>query len=176
MKTKNRKIWSLGVALAMVLVFAGMLTASVMAQSSRPSVPSSMTIVADPADGGSPILVYKVSSYNPSDGDTGYGAINPTTLPIANVVTTQEIPAEGTPVPSGSRAQFGVEFLVASDAEPAPTDGTQFDRLTLTAPSPLAPGTTYTVRITATYDSDLSRDASGEGNDSGGDTDTHYHR
>ena len=80
MKTKSRKIWSIPIALVMVLALAAMvgLYGIVQAQSSV-SVPSSVTVVAD--DGSSAVVArYLVSGYNPTPDlipppTSGHGAI-----------------------------------------------------------------------------------------------------
>ena len=56
MKTKSRKIWSVSIALAVVLLFGGLLAASVMAQS-RPSAPATLRAVV-PEDGGV-VVIYQ---------------------------------------------------------------------------------------------------------------------
>ena len=164
----SKKIWSLPLVLVAAMLLVGLFAASVLAQA-RPSVAATMTIVADSADTSAAILIYKVNNYTPPAGGatTGYGAIS-TTL---TAETTNEIDADGNAVAVANRGEFTAAFSLASTADPLPTDGTQFHRITLTSPSTFNAGSTYTVKVTAVYDSDITQDASGEGNDVS-DTDT----
>ena len=61
----RRKIWSVSIALAVVLLFAGLMGVSqyVVAQS-VPSVPASKSVVA-PTSGDGVVAVVQVSNYSP---------------------------------------------------------------------------------------------------------------
>ena len=161
MKTKSRKIWSIPIAvLALVLMLAALMTASVMAQANRANVPASMSVVA-PAAGGE-VVAYKVGNYTPlaTAPAPTTGASNILTV---DVDTTSEIDAAGTAVVALSRATFTALFepKTSVDAgQDAPTDETRFDRITVSAPAGgLTAGSTYTLKVAAKYDTNIAVDA-----------------
>lgn len=149
---KTRKIWSIPIAaLALVLMLAGAMAATglVRAQSTV-TVPASITLPVDASDTAD-FLWYKVSGYTaPAVGATsGSSAIN--TDVVETVVSVKD--ASGTAVTD--TATFTATF---NGKDTTATDGTQYDRIEIDVDGFTA-GNVYTVRLTATYDKDITKAA-----------------
>ena len=150
----RRKIWSVSIALAVVLVFAGLMGASqYVAAQSVPSVPASKSVVAPVA--GGVVAVVQVSNYSPvASGTVGPGPL-PDGTPNLTAVVVKEVNAAGdavTPVTGG----FAAAFAVAAAVDDQDTPASKINRITVTAPPGLDAGSTYTVKVTARYDSNMA--------------------
>ena len=159
MKAKSRKIWSIPIALVMVLALAAMvgLYGIVQAQSA-PGVPSTLRVVA-PTD-AAPVVRFKVSNVPAVDATVGAGAIDTDEI---DVVVERETDAAGTAVtpttsPSLNVSRFIAAFQRAAVAEQGVTltGATRFNHIAVTQSDPLTAGHTYTVKITSRYDTDVT--------------------
>ena len=152
----SRKIWSVSIALAVVLLFASILGASqYIAAQTSPSVDASKSVVAPTSAGV--VAVLAVRNYSPVEA----GTPGPGTIVNDNVmaVTERELDAAGDAVaqPTGVfTAEFFVPGTPPAQGDPdTRTAAQKINRIVLTSPT-LTAGHTYTVKVTARYDTNIT--------------------
>ncbi len=139
---KTRKIWSIPIALALVLALAGATAMSVVQAQAPPTVPRDLSVVAE-GKANTTILMYKVNNYAGADTDgTGPGEIE--SVVVEEVGTT----------PKGL---FAAEFNKSNGSK---TGAGQFDliEVKIATDTPLD-SDEYNIKITAIYDTDRERAA-----------------
>ena len=149
---KTRKIWSIPIALALVLALAGATAMSVVQAQSPPTVPDNKNVVAE-GKVDTTILIYEVEDYFDEDDDgTGPGKIGDVYVEKRGAIADNII----------------AEFEPKSDDPDTVVE--RFDRILIkvgttsgAAISDLVPGR-HDIKVTATYDKDRKSAAADKSN------------